>query len=358
MKRSIITPGKTASCYFRSSVQLPNRKALLQITECCNLNCAHCFISAKKYGRSISVENIAKVIIPRLKQCRVTRITLTGGEPFLHPNIIEIVSLFKNEGISIGICTNGTAISQNEIEELGKIGNVHVNVSLDGFSPTSHGKFRGDEKSFAKTIETIRQLGQMYLLQGLLVTPNNLAGVEEYIKLCEFAKANNATYVLMNPLSSMGRGVRSKEILGSPNQTMAEIRKLTENFNRQIQIHYVRFPNEQALPLNTCEAGNIFYVFANGQLAVCAYLIFAASTPQSQYSPEEFIIGNIFEDADIADKLNNYKFHRKYHLGNNSTCKNCSLNPNCGKGCPAAIIASGNKIESVDQEICPIISPR
>jgi radical SAM protein with 4Fe4S-binding SPASM domain len=103
------------------------------------------------------------------------------------------------------------------------------------------------------------------------------------------------------------------------------------------------------------EAGNIFYVFVHGEVTICPYLVFAARTPQSLHKPKEFIVGNIIKDADITVKLDAYKLHEKYHLGNNPNCKNCTLNPQCGKGCPAAIIASGKRIESLDP-LCPMIN--
>lgn len=186
MRREIISEHKVASCYFRSSVEPPYRKALLQITERCNLHCAHCFISAGNYGETMSIEIIRNVVIPRLKDCQVISVTLTGGEPFVHSDIIEIVSLLRSVEIRVGICTNGTFISQEQMEMLAKIGDVHLNVSLDGFRPESHGKFRGDRASFVKTIETILRLSRYRLLQGLLVTPNNLAEISEYAELCEF----------------------------------------------------------------------------------------------------------------------------------------------------------------------------
>jgi len=354
-KREIISKNRVSSCYFRSSVEPPYRKALLQITERCNLHCAHCFLSAGDYGDTMPIEIIRNILIPRLKDCRVISVTLTGGEPFVHPEIIEIARLLRSTNIRVGICTNGTSVTRNQMEALAKIGNVHLNVSLDGFRPESHGKFRGDKASFAKTIETIRRLSKYRLLQGLLVTPNNLAEINEYAKLCEFAIQNGATYVLMNPLSSMGRGVKAQKILKAPDEVMRQIREITSPFSDRIQVVYIRFPNDQKLPLIACETGNIIYVFVHGELTICPYLVFAARTPQSLYKPEEFIVGNIFKDTDIADKLDAYRFHERYRLGNNSTCKNCSLSSQCGKGCPAAIIASGQQIEGLDP-ICPMIN--
>lgn len=66
------------------------------------------------------------------------------------------------------------------------------------------------------------------LLQGLLCTPNTLAEEAEYRELCEFAASNGAAYVLMNPLSSMGRGVRARRKLASPAEQMRRITELDQ----------------------------------------------------------------------------------------------------------------------------------
>lgn len=356
MKRAIISDYKAASCYFRSSVEPPYRKALLQITERCNLHCAHCFLSSKNCGNTMSISAIQNMVIPKLKTLNVISVTLTGGEPFIHPDIIEIVRVLKKNGIRVGICTNGVLINNAQAEVLSEIDEVHINVSLDGFRPESHGRFRGDVDSFAETVKNIRYLGGLGLIQGLLVTPNNFAEINEYAEICEFAVQNRATYVLINPLSSMGRGVKVQKKLRASNEVMRRIRDLTLPFFNRIQVVYIRFPNDKKLPLSCCEAGNIIYVFADGEITACPYLIFAARTPQSLHKSEEFIIGNILKDVDVVDKINKYKFQEQYSLGESIICKDCSLNFQCGRGCPAAIVASGRRIDSgIDSELCPCL---
>lgn len=353
MKRSIIVADKASSCYFRTSVEPPHRKALIQITERCNLHCLHCFISASEYGEEMSVKTIRNIVIPRLKECRVISATLTGGEPFRHSEIVDIAALFVNAGFSVSICTNATCIKESDIQLLAKIGNIRLNASLDGFSAESHGKFRGNKECFAKAISTIQMLGRYKMLHGLLVTPNSLAQVEEYSQVCFFAADNGASYVLMNPLSSMGRGTASVHSFAADNETMRAIRGKVSELSDKIQLAFVRFPNDGKLPLSACEAGNIVYVFTKGELAICPYLVFAARTKQSVHDPRDFIVGNIFIDKDIAQKLDDYNLRKRYQLGFNSGCKACQLNPLCGKGCPAAVVASGNCIESIDVQMCP-----
>jgi MoaA/NifB/PqqE/SkfB family radical SAM enzyme len=204
--RSVTTSFQASSCYFRTTTDGHQRKALVQIDERCNLHCAHCFVSATRHGQTMSYEQITEVLIPRLTQCRVERVTLTGGEPTIHPRFLDVVRAFRDAGMQVGVCTNATTLDSQQISALKEIGGVHCNVSLDGFRPESHGRFRGDHDSFGVTVATVRALAAAGLLQGLLCTPNSLAEDSEYRELCEFAVQQGAGYVLLNPLSSMGRG--------------------------------------------------------------------------------------------------------------------------------------------------------
>ncbi len=178
----------------------------MQITERCNLHCAHCFVSAGREGLDLALEDLRERVLPRLRAARVSRVTLTGGEPFAHPDVVDIVRVARGLRMGVTLCTNGTLVSEEAMDTLAALGRVSVNVSLDGFSARGHGKFRGAPASFERTVATVRALGERGLLKGLLATPNALADASEYEELCALARSCGAEYVLMNPLASMGRG--------------------------------------------------------------------------------------------------------------------------------------------------------
>ncbi|MEU6928915.1 radical SAM protein [Streptomyces sp. NPDC046374] len=335
----------------------PARKALIQICEPCNALCGHCFVVATKRGNYMSVDAIRDCLVPQLIEARVTKVTLTGGEPFMHEDLIEIVALFRAVGMSVGVCTNGTMCSDEDIAALAEL-DAHMNVSLDGFAEESHSIFRGLPGCFAETIDTIKRFATAGILQGLLCTPNSLAEDREYRQLVEFAKEQGATYVLMNPLGSMGRGA-SKSAQGklrTPDDQMREIAAMTAPFEADgLEMVNIRFPNDDK-PLAGCEAGNIIYVFTDGATAICPYLVFAARTSASQHPDTDFLVGNVWEHDDIAARLDGYgKFSDRWDLGGNPTCGGCSLSPSCGKGCPAAVVAAGERIGAVDTELCPVV---
>jgi MoaA/NifB/PqqE/SkfB family radical SAM enzyme len=224
----------------------------------------------------------------------VERVTLTGGEPFAHPDILEICQAITGLGLPLGICTNATLTTDEQLAVLAGL-DVHVNVSFDGFRPESHGKFRGNVASFTTTLETTRKFGAAGILQGLLSTPNMLTQPEEFAALCEFAVETGAKYVLMNPLSAFGRGVKSQGRLAADTGKMRAIQELTERFRAKgIDLVHIRFPNDDK-PLAGCDAGKLIYVFADGLTAVCPYLVFAARTPRSPYPDSDFLVGNILD---------------------------------------------------------------
>jgi len=353
MKRSLLIDTQANSCYFRTSVSGDGRKALIQITERCNLHCAHCFVSSGDWGDHLPLADVVETVLPRLRRARVERITLTGGEPFVHPSIMGICRAIASAGLPVGLCTNATQTTDEQIAELRALGGVHVNVSFDGFRPESHGKFRGSVSSFAVTKATTEKFAAAGLLQGLLSTPNALTNPDEFAALCEFAVQVGAEYVLMNPLSSFGRGVKSKGRLAADEAQMRAIQAVTARFaERGLDLAHIRFPNDDK-PLGGCDAGKLIYVFATGDTAVCPYLVFAARTPDSRYADSDFLVGNILQ-GEVAEALDAYDFHRRFVVGANTKCWTCGLNDRCGKGCPAAVVADGRYIGAVDREQCPV----
>lgn len=58
----------------------------------------------------MSFLNIKNVVLERLLNINVKKITVTGGEPLCHPDILEICRLFADKDMEITVCTNGTLL--------------------------------------------------------------------------------------------------------------------------------------------------------------------------------------------------------------------------------------------------------
>jgi len=295
--------------------------------------------------------------VPRLQAARVATVTLTGGEPLVHPELPAILTLLRGAEFDVTVCTNGVSLTDELIETAQRLGRIRFNVSLDGLSQDSHGKFRGNRQSFDATLANTRRLGGAGLLKGILSTPNQLANVSEYEQIYALVAELGADYLLMNPLSSFGRGINSHARLRADTAAMLDI-EARVGARRQPggpEAVFIRFPNRSRL-LSNCIAGDVFYVFVNGEVTVCPYLIFATENPGARHDRSEFIVGNVFGDEDIAERLDAYNFTSRYPMGTNATCGECAAADGCGKGCPAAVITSGGRIGDLDSEVCPITS--
>lgn len=353
--RRIADENTADACYFRSTAPPGRRKALLKITDRCDLRCAHCFVSATGTGEDMELAKLADAL-PRLEAARVATVTLTGGEPLIHADLPAMLELLAAAHMDVTVCTNGVSLTEDLVRVAQDLGRVMFNVSLDGLSRDSHGQFRGDRSSFEVTLANTRRLADARLLKGILSTPNNLADVAEYAQLYDLVAELGAEYLLMNPLSSFGRGIFTQRRLRADTATMVKIesRITSARADDGPEAVFIRFPNA-ARPLTSCIAGDILYVFVDGDVTVCPYLVFATENPGAKHGRSEFIVGNLFVD-DIAARLDAYNFASRYVMGANVTCRGCRQSDACGKGCPAAVIARGGRIGDLDSDVCPVTS--
>ena len=351
MINRIYDPNCASACFFRSSVKPPKMKIMLQITERCNLKCAHCFAESRDMGDEIDLESVQRIIIPQFIKNQVVKVTLTGGEPLVHQQFTEIATSLLEKGIGVSICTNGTLIDPAWVKWISpRYNNLHFNVSLDGLTMQSHGKFRGiiSESTLATIIHNICLLGKLKLLNGILATPNKYATIDEYVELCKFAKKAGANYVLMNPLSPFGRGTKT-QLLAYSNEEMISLQKATSFLiSKSFEMVYIRFPNSEHKPIGKCPLGSIPYIFCNGDIAICPYMVFA-SNGNNNYRANDFIVGNIFGGADIANSINEYILGKTFNFTQKD--KACIA---CSRGCYAIKISNNQSLSDCDLNICPI----
>ena len=134
------------------------------------------------------------------------------------------------------------------------------------------------------------------------------------------------------------------------NNEMCLLKKQTELLaTDNFQIVYIRFPNNEQKPIGKCPIGSVLYVFTNGDVAICPYMVFAANG-ENRYNAKDFILGNIFgnEELDLSTEIK--KFIRHY-LMQNTAYKNCGA---CSKGCYAIKISNDQDLSDCDFDICPL----
>ena len=143
------------------------RKYIAQwsITGRCNLRCNHCFVmsaNADKEIREYSTEEASR-IVSQLADYGVETVMLTGGEPLLHPDFMQIARMILNAGMTLNwINTNGMLLTEEILDQLERLGvKPKMAISFDGFG--THDWMRNCPGAEKKALNAIRMCGERKL---------------------------------------------------------------------------------------------------------------------------------------------------------------------------------------------------
>ena len=99
----------------------------------CNLACAYCN-EYDDYSKPVALDTMRRRL-DRLAELGTTIITLSGGEPLLHPEVDEIIAHIRRRGIMAGMITNGYLLTADRIRRLDQAGLEHMQISIDNVNP-------------------------------------------------------------------------------------------------------------------------------------------------------------------------------------------------------------------------------
>lgn len=132
----------------------------IEITTCCNLKCIHCYENASCHTEKIMDFDLYKRIIDELIKNDIKKIQFIGGEPFtLGKQIFKYLDYCINKFEYIEIFTNGTLISTKWLSYIKK-NNIRLALSVYSYNEKVHCYVTGDETSWRKTNELIKQLSE------------------------------------------------------------------------------------------------------------------------------------------------------------------------------------------------------
>jgi len=141
----------------------------------CNLTCTHCFVSCGpgENRHAMMTRDEVRARVAEALPLGVKEFYFTGGEPFLHPELLEILA----DTLAHGPCTvltNGTLLGERRVDALADVARasryaLEVRVSLDGDHAERHDAFRG-AGSFDRAIAGVALLSRRGLLPIVTVT--------------------------------------------------------------------------------------------------------------------------------------------------------------------------------------------
>ena len=99
----------------------------------CNLSCTYC----NEYDDSSAPVPTEELVrrIDRLGSFGTSILTISGGEPLLHPELDVIIRRIRSHGIICGMITNGYLLTADRINRLNRAGLEYLQISIDNLQP-------------------------------------------------------------------------------------------------------------------------------------------------------------------------------------------------------------------------------
>ena len=320
------------------------------LTYRCNLACEHCYLDAGPRP-AVGTENFAdrselgteecyKVIDEIAAFAPECLTILTGGEPLLRRDILEIVRRAAERRLWVVIGTNGVRITENVARHLAEAGARGLSLSLDALDPDRHDRFRNVRGAWQNTVEgagILNRVGLPFIVQTTAGSHN--AGELEAI--ADFAYGRLAAKVWnLYFLVPTGRGQFVSDMTPAQyDDVLASLYRIQGAYQGRMLVnakcapHYIKTvleqPDADTRPIRTysggaggCPAGTHYLgIRPNGDVTPCPYLpVFAGSLRRTSLT-------ELWSSSELFTGI-----RRRASLG--GRCGECEMNAQCG-GCRA-----------------------
>jgi radical SAM protein with 4Fe4S-binding SPASM domain len=338
------------------------------LTYRCNLACEHCYLDAGGTPL-VGTENFAdrselgtdecfKVIDEIAAFAPECLTILTGGEPLLRRDILEIVRRAAERGLWVVVGTNGVRITENLARRLAEAGARGLSLSLDALDPDSHDRFRKVRGAWQNTVdgaEILNRTGLPFIVQTTAGAHNRgqLEAIADFAHDRLAAKVWNLYFLVPT-----GRGQFVSDITPPQyDEVLASLYRIQRKYDRRMLVnakcapHYIKTVLENdgdgagpiptaadsagalawrgSSPIRTysggaggCPAGTHYMgIRPNGDVTPCPYLPVFAGTLRKSSLAELWTSSELFTDI-----------RRRSSLG--GRCGECEMNGHCG-GCRA-----------------------
>ena len=178
------------------------------LTQRCNLLCAHCYMSAFPHAdpsQELSIEECRRVMDEIAEVNPNVFLILTGGEPLLRKDLFDLASYAAGKGFAVVLGTNGVLLREKQALLMRRHGIQGASISLDSTDPKKHDMFRhlpGAWHGAVRATEVLRAEGLDFSIHTSVTSWN----VDEIPAMIDLARSLGAKVLNLFFLVRTGRG--------------------------------------------------------------------------------------------------------------------------------------------------------
>ena len=348
---------------YRESIQW-------SITGACNLKCRHCFMSAPHAKHGAPTHEQIIEIADQIAQCGIFKVELTGGEPLIRRDFLDIIDALAERDIGVStIFTNGWLVDEKLLDAL-DARHMHPNFQLSYDGVGKHDFLRGIDGAEERTLRALKLLHERK--HGISISyclhKGNADVLRESVKL----------------MASYGvRSMKCGTMLDLGEWTADEMKDLKLSRKEQIEVFEKYIPQyfeddaplaimlsdafmytpgdkqwkiyeEQKCPkeeeyMPSCGViTKHFYIGAEGMVAPCMGMCdcsFASNFPNLFKTPLKEILRDSIYTRLSTVTVGDVRDH-------NPKCRQCRFVDRCTGGCRNSVLISGDDYYGIDPEVC------
>jgi MoaA/NifB/PqqE/SkfB family radical SAM enzyme len=205
-----------------------------------------------------------KDAIDQIKALGTLLLIISGGEPLLRKDILDLVAHAHKIGLLTRISTNGFLLTKELVVELKRAGLNQCGVSIDDADPDTHDRLRGLPGSFDKAVQGLRYLSDYKINSKILAYASRRLVTEGLERIIDLGRQLNVMSVWILMPVAAGRWADShQEILTE--EEMARVRSLYD-------LKFVHFEFPKAKTMCCAYDKALIYICPNGDVTPCPYV--------------------------------------------------------------------------------------
>lgn len=243
----------------------------LELSLRCNLRCVHCYnfdrsIPYQKAKRTDELTLVEiKKLIEDLASTGTFYLSLTGGEPLLHPDIFEIIRHARDNRLAVRLKTNAILITEEIAKKLSDLRIDGLDISVYGATPETHDRFTVQPGSFQKTWNGIRN-AKKYGLMPKLSFVLHAGCANEFAEMMEMANQEGVSFSASLELTRRYDGSTSSR---DHRLSKEDLRKLYTAPNTKHYFEEMQTPKAQDSGVQCSCARTVCGIASNGDVYPC-----------------------------------------------------------------------------------------
>ena len=324
-----------------------------ELSSRCNERCIHCYIpnEKKNTGFDMPKEKVMD-LIDQLAAMGGLHVTFSGGEAFLHKDLIGLVRYARNKDLMVSILSNLIALKDEQIKELHDLNISLIQVSLYSMDPEIHDMITKVKGSFEKSKSAIEKLvaADVPVQISCPIMKANRKGYDKVLKYAQSLKIKAHTdYIMMAQADFNTNNLANRLSLDETEELLRDIMECDLDYQESTLKQRPK-SEEKELDLErykkqpVCGVGyDNCCVTANGDVYPCA-------------GWQSMVIGNVYKQSllEIWENSPKVKELRKLTRASFPQCLECEAADFCAMCLVRNYNESGGDMLKINKHFCDV----